>query len=457
MKEEEIINQVLVITKEHFPFMNMSDLEIIRVIKEVARNLNDNFDKNALIKYTLKHYYDILTDDFNNNFSSIRNLVDGIYFKTGVSTNKKVDKICSYLERMNLLSDKNSCLKLIENTNLEKILREVTKNKEIRQSDILKKYDSLGSITLIEVYSSLYDVKIIEDGINSDEDILNNNYVDSYTRYGKDLDKIPLLTKEKEYELGRIIKDTNDKNAKDKLIEGNLRLVISVAKKFLNYGVSFEDLIQAGNLGLIRAVDKFDVDLGNRFSTYATWWIKRFIRDEINNISRIIYVPSYKSEELKKYKYKKAKLINDSCEALSLQQLSLKLNMDISLIQHYESLLFDCGSLNERISKEGDFEIIDIIEDEQLESTEDTIDNKLLADTFTKMLDELTEKQKMVLILYFGLFGNKRTTLQGIAEILYNKGLTERVITREGVRQLRQSAIKKLSKEKNLSLLKPFI
>lgn len=459
MKPDEIINRTLVIVKKHFSYMNMADIEILKDIKDIAKSLNNNFNKNMLIEYTFKHYYAILANDFNNNnFSNIRNLVDGIYYKKGLSIAEKIDDICFFLEKINIFSDKKNCLKIIENTNLKKALQEITKNNEIKQRDILEKYDNISSITLIEVYSNLYGVKIIEDGYDINETgLINNYYIDSYKRYGKELKRVPLLTKEKEYELGRIIKDTNDKKAKDKLIEGNLRLVISIAIKYVNRGVSFEDLIQAGNLGLIRAVDKFDVDLGNRFSTYATWWIKKFIQDEINNNARKIRVPAYKSEELKKYKYNKSKILNDSFEELSLQQLSLKLNMDISLILHYESLLFDCGSLNECISKEGDLEIIDTIEDEQLKSTEDVIDYLSLTETVSRMLDELTEKQKMVLTLYFGLFGNKKNTLQNIAGILYEKGLTEKVITREGVRQIRESAIKKLRKEKNLSLLKPFI
>lgn len=253
--------------------------------------------------------------------------------------------------------------------------------------------------------------------------------------YLSDLRNNELLDKDLEYELLKQVRESNDEEAKNRLILANLRLVISVAKKSLGNGLPLIDLISEGNLGLIKAIEKFDYTKGHRFSTYAVWWIKQAIKKAIINIGRDIRIPSYKHEQLSKLN----KIINEyshengeqpSVEYIA-ERLNIKANKVILLFNEFQDILSfnetigDNIFLEDIIGKEDNVEEL-IIKEEQLIEMKELLENVL------------TTREREILELRYGLYNSKIHTLKDIGVILN--------ITRERVRQIEKKAITKLKR-----------
>ena len=266
-----------------------------------------------------------------------------------------------------------------------------------------------------------------------EESALEENNLNLMSLYLSDIQKYRLLTKEEEQELFKRIREENDDQARQLLILSNLRLVISTAKKLLGNGLPLIDLISEGNIGLIKAINKFDYDKGHRFSTYAVWWIKQSIKKAIINTGRDIRIPSYKYEQLTKVNKVITEYTNRHGEAPSIEyiakEVELKETKVVLLLNEFQDVI----SLNETI---GDNIYLEDVIGEEASVEEEMIKEDQLIEMRELLEKILSDRERNKLELRYGLYDNKIHTLKEIGEILN--------ITRERVRQIEKKAIIKL-------------
>ena len=262
--------------------------------------------------------------------------------------------------------------------------------------------------------------------------------------YLKEIGKIKLLKSEEEKDLGRLIKEQNCDISKRKLIQANLRLVVSIAKKYVGQGVLFMDLVQEGSIGLIRAAEKFDYSKNFKFSTYATWWIKQSIIRAIANSSKSIRIPVHMADKIRKYKKAFIYLANSLGREPTEIELAEYLDLSVNKLRRIKhSIMLEPISLEMPVTD--DLCIGDYIEDKSCNSPEYASNNLLLKSSIPLMLNDLSEREKIVLIKRFGLKSNTPKTLAQLGEILgYSK---------ERIRQIEENAILKL---RNTSKYKHF-
>ena len=272
---------------------------------------------------------------------------------------------------------------------------------------------------------------------------------DSVKIYLQQIGKIPLLSAEQELEVAKKIKDTHDDKAKEILVNANLRLVVSIAKKYIGRGLSFLDLIQEGNMGLMKAAEKFDYAKGYKFSTYATWWIQQSITRAIADKSRIIRLPVHMIETLSKIKKVTVDLTTETGKAPSKEEIAYRVGIPVSkltsLIKAAQSTISieTPATAKDESSKLGDF-----IVDESTVSPDTRVSQENLFEDIQKMLNQLSPKERDVLIMRYGLNddGNRKT----LEEIGSRYG-----VSRERIRQIENRAIsklKKLCKNNNLTI-----
>ncbi|HMO22027.1 MAG TPA: RNA polymerase sigma factor RpoD, partial [Candidatus Melainabacteria bacterium] len=258
---------------------------------------------------------------------------------------------------------------------------------------------------------------------------------DSVRLYLREIGRIQLLKPDEEIELARKILQ-GDMMAKRKLVQANLRLVVSIAKKYIGRGLSFLDLIQEGNLGLIRASEKFDHERGYKFSTYATWWIRQAITRALADKSRTIRVPVHMVETINKLKKVTRQLAQELNRKPTEHELANA--MDVSIVKLHEIIKAakEPISLETPIGKEEDSRLGDFIEDAETDRPDTTVTHELLRQDLAKMLNELTPRERDVLRLRFGLDDGRQRTLEEVGQ-LFN-------VTRERVRQIEFKALRKL-------------
>jgi RNA polymerase primary sigma factor len=284
---------------------------------------------------------------------------------------------------------------------------------------------------------------------------------DSVSLYLNEMDRVPLLTKEEEVELakqmetGRIARekmldyDSNSKefetlkqavekgrDARDHLIKANIRLVVNIAKKYRRYSSSFLDLIQAGNVGLIRAVDKFDYTRGNRFSTYATWWIRRSVLRHLNQKERTIRLPNYLSTKIRKVHRVRKELTSDLSRTPTNEEVAKQLDMSADEVGKLLEYAQRAISLDQPVGEDGDSDLQSYIENKDAPNPFVEVRQNLLAEDVIDALNELTEREAKILILRYGLNGSRKHTLKELGEIFG--------ITRERIRQIQKGALRKL-------------
>ena len=278
---------------------------------------------------------------------------------------------------------------------------------------------------------------------------LNDDTIQNYIR---DVSKYPVLTKEEEVELAKRI-EKGDQAAKRELTYSNLKLVVHTAKKYLGRNLSFLDLIQEGNIGLFRAVEKFDWRKGYKFSTYASYWIDQSIRRALADQSRPVRLPSHVDEKLNRYKKEKRVMIEELGREPTPEELAERLNVDINVIYYLRRISQETVSIDTMVgySEDSDTQMVETIEDEQTVKPIDSASNQILRENLMKIIDECLEpREKKVIMLRFGLDGTKVThTLEEIGEVFK--------VTRERVRQIEEAALNKIRQHKDSYKLIDFL
>lgn len=282
------------------------------------------------------------------------------------------------------------------------------------------------------------------------EDLIETNHVisdDPVKLYLKEIGTYPLLSVEEEISLAKRI-EQNDENAKQTLAESNLRLVVSIAKRYVGRGLSFLDLIQEGNLGLIKAVDKFDYTKGYKFSTYATWWIRQAITRSIADQSRTIRIPVHMSEVINKTYRVSRSLLQELGREPTEQELANAMNLSVEKVREILKVSADPISLDTPIGEEDDSHLGDFIKDDTIVGPEDAAAYSVLQDQIAKLLDTLTEREQRVLVLRFGLKDGRTRTLEEVGK--------EFNVTRERIRQIEAKALRKLRHPSRARMLKGY-
>ena len=273
------------------------------------------------------------------------------------------------------------------------------------------------------------------------------NLDDPVRMYLKEIGQIKLLSAEEEVELAKLVSE-GDQAAKNKLTEANLRLVVSIAKKYSGRGLHILDLIQEGNTGLIRAVDKFDWTKGNKFSTYATWWIRQAITRAIADQARTIRVPVHMVEVINKATRCNRKLVQELGREPTVEEIAKELNLPVEKIIEANRTAADTLSLDTPVGDEEDTSIGSFVEDERTPGPADATSNALLAEALKEILDTLTEREADVLRMRFGMYDGRTHTLEEVGQIFG--------VTRERIRQIENKAIRKLRHPSRAKKIKDF-
>jgi RNA polymerase primary sigma factor len=274
---------------------------------------------------------------------------------------------------------------------------------------------------------------------------------DSVRLYLREIGKIPLLNAEEELALAQKVV-AGDKKAKDKMAEANMRLVVSIAKRYSGRGLDFLDLIQEGNTGLLRAVEKFDPDKGFKFSTYATWWIRQAITRAIADQARTIRIPVHMVETINKLLRTQRRMTQELNREPTIEELAKELEMEPEKVEYVMKIKQDITSLDAGVGRDGDDEdsvLGDFIEDEDAASPEDAATNQLLKEQVQDILSVLTEREQKILKMRFGLEDGKSHTLEEVGQ--------EFSVTRERIRQIEAKALTKLRKHKDAKKLYEYL
>ena len=282
------------------------------------------------------------------------------------------------------------------------------------------------------------DPDLDNDDTGDDEGGEDVNVVDdSVKMYLKEIGKIELLNAEQERDIAQRMAD-GDEEAKEMLINSNLRLVVSIAKKYMNRGLSLLDLIQEGNIGLIKAVDKFDYTKGFKFSTYATWWIRQAITRAIADQARTIRIPVHMVETINKLTRVQRQLVQDLGREPTTEELAKEMGMEPAKIREIQKISQDPISIDKPVGEEEDSHLVDFISNDELAAPEEEVARILLKEDLIKALNSLTARERKVIELRFGLKDGIPMTLEQVGKKLG--------VTRERIRQIEAKAIRKLSR-----------
>ena len=259
--------------------------------------------------------------------------------------------------------------------------------------------------------------------------------MDPIKAYLKDVRHIALLTAEEEIDLAQKIQK-GDKKAREQMIRANLRLVISIAKRYMNLGVPLSDLIEEGNIGLMKSVEKFDPTRGFRFSTYAAWWIKQGISRAIIDQGKMIRVPVYMNEEILRYKKTVESLIHKLKRKPTFGEIAKRMQLPVDKVRDLEQSIAKMSSLDAPIGEDGDGQVKDIIQDESLTSPDEELEMFFNKERASSFLENLNERERKILDMRYGLTDGNPHTLAEIARVLG--------VSRERVRQVEAATIKKI-------------
>lgn len=332
-------------------------------------------------------------------------------------------------------------------------------DQDMDTSQIEKIYEDIEKSNL-KIISDDVDADIDDDDISlSDDEEINIededlsvpegiSIDDPVRMYLKEIGKVDLLTAEEEVEIAKRIEEGDDL-AKQELAEANLRLVVSIAKRYVGRGMMFLDLIQEGNLGLMKAVEKFDYTKGFKFSTYATWWIRQSITRSIADQARTIRIPVHMVETINKLVRTQRKLIVKLGRDATPEEIAKEMGIEVSKVHEILKIAQEPVSLETPIGEEEDSHLGDFIPDDEIESPSDAAAFTLLKEQLSEVLDTLSEREKRVLILRFGLEDGRSRTLEEVGK--------EFNVTRERIRQIEAKALRKLRHPSRSKKLKDFL
>ena len=301
----------------------------------------------------------------------------------------------------------------------------------------------------VEEFSDEWVAEDEEEIILSDQVYLDDIADDSVRLYLREIGKIPLLKAEEELALAKRVV-AGDKDAKDQMAEANMRLVVSIAKRYVGRGLDLLDLIQEGNTGLLRAVEKFDPDKGFKFSTYATWWIRQAITRAIADQARTIRIPVHMVETINKLLRTQRRLTQELNREPSNEEIAKQMEIEVEKVEHIMKIKQDISSLDASVRDDEEDSVLgDFIEDEDTVSPEESAAGQLLKEQVKGLLGSLTEREQKILKLRFGLEDGKSHTLEEVGQ--------EFSVTRERIRQIEAKALAKLRKHKDSKKLLDYI
>ncbi len=319
--------------------------------------------------------------------------------------------------------------------------------------DIMEKFD-IDANQMDHIYKQLAEASIqIVDEDQRDRELFEQalsdiGLDDPVKMYLKDIGRVPLLSAEEEIDLAKRMQE-NDEAAKKRLSEANLRLVVSIAKRYVGRGMLFLDLIQEGNLGLMKAVEKFDYQKGFKFSTYATWWIRQSITRAIADQARTIRIPVHMVETINKLTRVQRVLLQELGREPTPEEIAEKMGVTEERVREIQKIAQDPVSLETPIGEEEDSHLGDFIEDEKTTTPSDSVAFSMLKEQLLGVLDTLTPREEKVLRLRYGIDDGKPRTLEEVGK--------EFNVTRERIRQIEAKALRKLRHPSRSKKLKDFL
>ena len=339
---------------------------------------------------------------------------------------------------------------------VEKIIEIGKKNGEISMDTVTEKFANLSPDEIDEVLKKIADsgIRINEDVIVPEDDeemekLMSQVYVDDPVKmYLKDIGKVPLLTQEQEVELAKRMAE-GDEDAKRQLSESNLRLVVSIAKRYVGRGMLFLDLIQEGNFGLMKAVEKFDYTKGFKFSTYSTWWIRQSITRAIADQARTIRIPVHMYETINKQKKVTRDLFQELGREPSVDEIAKKMGIPVEKVIEIQKISQDTVSLDTPVGEEEDSTLGTFIQDENAISPADSASIMMLKEQLMEVLATLTPREQKVIMLRYGIEDGHTRTLEDVGK--------EFSVTRERIRQIEAKALKKLRQPSRSKKLRDYV
>lgn len=355
---------------------------------------------------------------------------------------------------------------------IKQLLVRGKKDGKLDQRDIFKLIpDTPANIDVLDhLHSELHDAEVVinpipepgasdisdEWAVEDEEEILPDDKAymddiadDSVRLYLREIGKIPLLTAEEELALAKKVV-SGSKAAKDAMAEANMRLVVSIAKRYVGRGLDLLDLIQEGNTGLLRAVEKFDPDRGFKFSTYATWWIRQAITRAIADQARTIRIPVHMVETINKLLRTQRRLTQELNREPTNDEIAAAMEMDVDKVEHIMKIKQDISSLDASVRDDEEDSVLgDFIEDEDTKTPTESASEQLLKEQIRQILGTLTEREQKILKLRFGLEDGKSHTLEEVGQ--------EFSVTRERIRQIEAKALAKLRKHKDTRRLHEYL